>query len=200
MRCIVIAIAMLVMFGCVPSSDNPLTEPDKDLMDGSILGTWFWQDEVESGYIHIGLDHETKLLRLLMTEFDRDGTMEASEFAGHTSAIKGRRYLNLKYVHPAEEGVSGYLLVKYDLKDRRLGIALMDNGTVEKAIKNGRLKGVVEKGKWSTTVRITEAPQRLRAFVLKNDSVLFPEMTFLPKLSLPKTPVERAVPKGEQEH
>lgn len=186
MRWIVITIAMLVMFGCVPYSDNPLTEPDKDLIDGSILGTWFWQDDVESGYIHIGLNKETKLLRLFMTEFNRDGTMEASEFAGHTSAINGHRYLNLKYVHPAEECVSGYLLVKYDLKNARLGIALMSNGAVEKAINNGRLKGVVEKGKWSTTVRITEAPGRLQAFVLQNDSALFPEMTFLSKLSLPK--------------
>jgi hypothetical protein len=185
---------MLVMFGCVPSSDNPLTEPDKDLIDGSILGTWFWHDDVESGYIHIGLNKETKLLRLLMTEFDRDGTMEASEFNGHTSAIKGRRYLNLKYVHPVEEGVSGYLLVKYDLKDGRLGIALMNNSVAEKAIKNGKLKGIVEKEKWSTTVRITETLQPLREFVLQNDGALFPEMVFLTKLSLPKKPVIRAVP------
>jgi hypothetical protein len=177
------------MFGCVPYSDNPLTEPDKDLIDGSILGTWFWHDGLESGYIHIGLDKETKLLRLLMTEFDRGGTMEASEFIGHTSAINGHRYLNLKYVHPAEEGVSGYLIVKYSLKETRLAIALMNNGAVEKTIKKGGLKGIVEKGKWSTTVRITEAPKRLREFVLQNDSSLFPEMVFMAKLSLPKKPV-----------
>lgn len=189
MRCIIITIAMLVMFGCVPYSENPLTEPDKDLIDGSIVGTWFWNDDVESGYIHIGLNKGTKLLRVFMTEFDRDETMEASEFAGHTSTINGHRYLNLKYVHPAEEGVSGYLLVKYDLKDARLGIALMSNGVVEKAIKDGRLKGVAEKGKWSTTVRITEAPGRLRAFVLQNDNALFPEMTFLSKCILPKNSV-----------
>jgi hypothetical protein len=181
---------LVVIFGCVPSSDNPLTKPDKDLIDGSISGTWFWHDDAESGYIHIGLDKKTKLLRLLMVEFDRDGTMEASEFIGHTSAINGHRYLNLKYVQPAEEGASGYLLVKYDIKDARLGIALMSSGVVEKAIKNGGLKGVVKKEKWSTTVRITEAPQRLRAFVLENDSSLFPEMAFLPKLSLQKQPVK----------
>lgn len=195
MRFLLVSMAIVVLFGCVPSSDNPLTEPDKDLIDSSISGTWFWHGDAESGYIHIGLDKETKLLRLLMTEFDRDGTMEASEFIGHTSAINGHRYLNLKYVHPAEEGVSGYLLVKYDLKDARLGIGLMSNGAVEKAIKNGKLKGIVEKGKWSTTVRITEAPQRLRTFVLQNDNALFPEMVFLPELSLPKKSV-RTLPQN----
>ena len=67
---------MLLLFlstlGCVSDSKNPLTNPDKEQIDASILGTWAWEDEKESGFIHIGLDKRSKLLRLIMVDFDKD--------------------------------------------------------------------------------------------------------------------------------
>ena len=61
MRYFLLTFLILLLLGCVPGSDNPLTDPDKEKIDLSLLGTWYWKDENESGYIHIGLDEKTKL-------------------------------------------------------------------------------------------------------------------------------------------
>jgi len=147
MRYLLITFLIIFVLGCVPCSDNPLTDPNKEQIDSSILGTWFWKDENESGYIHIGLDKESKLLRLMMLEFDRDGKLEASEFSGHTSSLGGNRYLNLKWVRPLQNEITGYMFVKYTVSPVSLGIAFMDNEVAEKAIKKGVLKGKVKKHK-----------------------------------------------------
>jgi len=69
-----VAILVVSLLGCVPYSDNPLTNPSEQSIDSSILGTWFWKDGAETGYLHIGIiDEESKLLRLIMLDFDKDG-------------------------------------------------------------------------------------------------------------------------------
>jgi len=73
--------------GCVPYSDNPLTDPNKEKIDRAILGTWFWNEESDSGFVHIGLNKESKLLQVIMIEHDKDGTIDVSEFNGHTSSL-----------------------------------------------------------------------------------------------------------------
>ena len=171
--------------GCIPYSDNPLTAPGAEKIDLSILGTWFWTNDKESGYIHIGLDRKSRLLRLLMLELERDGELEVSEFSGHTSSLGGNRYLNLKWLHPAQDDPSGYMFVKYGVNPDSLGIALMDCDVVETAIEKGSLRGKVEKHGESLSVRITEGQEKLRKFILRNDKKLFPEMKYVKKLVLP---------------
>ena len=182
-----IAFLIIVLSGCVPYSDSPLTVPGKEQIDSSIFGTWFWKDENESGYIHIGLDEESKLLRLLMLEFERDGEIEVSEFSGHTSSLEGNTYLNLKWVRPAQDKITGYMFIKYVVSPGSLGIALMDSKVAETAIKKGSLKGKVKKDGGSSSVRITEGQKKLRKFILREDKELFPEIKYVKKLDLPNT-------------
>ncbi len=54
MRYFLTALIAISLLSCVPYSDNPLTPPGDKNIDSSILGTWFWKDENESGYIHKG--------------------------------------------------------------------------------------------------------------------------------------------------
>lgn len=185
MRYFLIIFSIIFLLGCVPHSDNPITTPGEEKIDSSIFGTWFWKDENESGYIHIGLDEESKLLRLLMLDFDRDGEIEVSEFSGHTSLLEGNRYLNLKWVRPAQDKITGYMFIKYVVSASSLGIALMDSNIVETAIKKGSLKGKVEKDAGSSSVRITEGQEKLRKFILRKDKDIFPEMKYVKKLELP---------------
>ena len=182
MRYFLITVLAIFVLGCVPESDNPLTNPDKEHIDASILGTWLWKDENESGFIHIGLDEKNKLLRLIMVDFDRDKELEVSEFSGHTSLLKGNKYLNLKWVRPAHAEIPGYIFVKYEVRSDSLGIALMDNEVVEKAIKDGSLKGNLKKDQWSFSVHITEGQKKLQGFIRQEDKGLFPEMKYLQKL------------------
>jgi len=185
MRYLSTLLSVVFVLGCVPYSDNPLTAPTKEQIDASVLGTWFWKDENESGYVHIGLDEESKLLRLIMLDFDRDGDLEASEFSGHTSSLEGNTYLNLKWVRPKQDEITGYMFVKYIASSDSLGLALMDSKVAEKAIKNGLLKGQVKKGNWSSSIHIEEGQKELQEFFAWKDKELFPEMKHLPRLELP---------------
>jgi len=196
MRYFLILFSIVFVLGCVPYSDNPLTAPNKEQIDSSILGTWFWKDENESGYIHIGLDEKSKLLRLMMLEFDRDGELEASEFSGHTSSLNGNKYLNLKWVRPVQGEITGYIFVKYVVSSDSLCIAFMDSDVAEKAINDGSLKGKVKKGNWSSSVHITEGQKKLQEFILQKDKELFSEIKCLPKLKLPNKRSEQTPKSG----
>jgi len=124
-----------------------------------------------------------------MLDYDKGGELEVSEFSGHTSSIEGNKYLNLKWIRPAEE-IPGYIFVKYVVSEDLLGISLMEIDVVEKAIKGGLLKGQLEKSNWSSSIHITEEQKKLQHFVLRNDKELFKKMKYLPKLKLSKNSFE----------
>ena len=190
MRYFILLLSMLFLSGCIPYADHALTEPNKEQIDPSVIGTWFWKDNRESGYIHIGVDKKTDLLRLIMIEMKKDGRLKSTELSGHTSSLKGNKYLNLKWTHPEDDKSTGYMFMKYSVTSDGLGLGFMNGEVVEKAIEAGTLKGKVEKGKWLSSVYITEEPKKLRKFIIKNDKTLFPEMKYLPKLKLPDHKME----------
>ncbi len=183
MRYLAIVVMVIFLGGCVPYSDNPLTDPNSEKIDTAILGTWFWNEENDSGFIHIGLNKESKLLRMIMIEHNKDGTIDVSEFNGHTSSLGNNKYLNLKWVRPSDEP-KGYLLIKYSTEGESLAISLLNAKVVENAIKEGSLKGTVGKGKDAYSLSITEEQKKLQQFVLKHDKELFQEKSNLNRLNL----------------
>lgn len=185
MRQFIISFLAILITGCVPLSDNPLTDRDKENMDSSLYGTWYWKAENESGYLHIGLDHGSKLLRIVMLDIDKQAELELSEFLGHTSVLGENKYLNLKEVSLANKAGSGYLFVKYDTQGDVVAISILGNNTVKKAIEEGKLKGHVIKNKWSSSVRVTEDQEKLQRFILENDTELFRETNYLRRIELP---------------
>jgi hypothetical protein len=185
MRYFLCTLLLAAVMGCVPYSDHPLTEPNQQAMDASIYGSWFWTDDNESGYIHFGLDRKTKLLRVVMLDFYKDGELKISELSGHTSSVGGIHYLNLKWVNAADEN-PGYLFVRYEVKEASFGISLMDVDAAEKAITDGILKGEVERSDLFSSVHITEESKKLQDFVAKHDKELFKETTYLQRLDLSK--------------
>jgi hypothetical protein len=186
MRYILSITLLFFIVGCVPYSDTPLTDAGKQEMDSSIYGTWFWNEKNESGYVHIGMDKESNLLKVMMLSFQSDGKLDVSEFAGHTSCLENNRYLNLKWIRPTDEN-PGYLFVKYEVSDAVLKISIIDADPVEKAIKDGVLKGELNDGNRTSSPHITEAQQKLQLFIVKNDSALFTDRTALQRLHLPAT-------------
>jgi hypothetical protein len=190
MRYLLVTIILVSLLGCVPYSDNPLTDPGEQDIDSSIFGTWFWKEKDENGYIHIGIDEKSKLLRLVMLDFYKDGELEASEFSGHTSSLEKNRYLNLKEVSHEDEP-AGYIFVKYSVNDEKLCISLIETDAVKKAITNGSLNGEVKKEQWSSSIHITEEKKKLQQFILQNDKALFPETKCLRKLKTPDDPVQQ---------
>jgi hypothetical protein len=185
MRYVAILFMVIFLGGCVPYSDNPLTDPNSEKIDAAILGTWFWNEESDSGFVHIGLNKESKLLQVIMIEHDKDGTIDVSEFNGHTSSLGNNKYLNLKWVRPADEP-KGYLLIKYSTEGESLAISLLNAQVIENAIKEGSLKGTVGKEKYAYSLSITEEQKKLQQFVLKHDKELFQEKSKLNRLNLPQ--------------
>jgi len=185
MRYLAILFMVIFLGGCVPYSDNPLTDPNSEKIDAAILGTWFWNEESDSGFVHIGLNKESKLLQVIMIEQDKDGTIDVSEFNGHTSSLGNNKYLNLKWVRPADEP-KGYLLIKYSTEGESLAISLLNAKVIENAIKEGSLKGTVGKEKYAYSLSITEEQKKLQQFVLKHDKELFQEKNNLNRLNLPQ--------------
>ncbi len=190
MRSFIVLISMLFLSGCIPYSDYPLTPTNKDQIDQSIFGTWYWKKRAKSGYFHIGLDKETKLLRFTIIEMKDSGRLKSTEFIGHTSSFKGNNYLNLKWKTPENDSSTGYILLKYSIDSDRLGIRAMNPKVVQKAIEAGVLKGKVGKDKWITSISIKENQKKLQKFILENDKTLFAEVVHLPKLKLPEYKTE----------
>ena len=185
MRYLAIVVMVIFLGGCVPYSDNPLTDPNCEKIDTAIVGTWFWNEENDSGFVHIGLNKKSKLLQVIMIEHDKDGTIDVSEFNGHTSTLGINKYLNLKWVRPSDEP-KGYLLIKYSTDGESLAISLLNAKVIENAIKEGSLKGTVGKGKYAYSLSITEEQKKLQQFVLKHDKELFQEKSNLNRLNLPQ--------------
>jgi len=185
MRYLAIVVMVIFLGGCIPFSDNPLTDPNCEKIDTAIVGTWFWNEENDSGFVHIGLNKKSKLLQVIMIEHDKDGTIDVSEFNGHTSTLGINKYLNLKWVRPSDEP-KGYLLIKYSTDGESLVISLLNAKVIENAIKEGALKGTVGKEKYAYSLSITEEQKKLQQFVLKHDKELFQEKSNLNRLNLPQ--------------
>lgn len=188
MRHLFLILALVLPLGCVPYSDTPLSAPYAEPVDPAIIGTWYWVEDEETGYLHVGIDEHSKLLRVAMVDLDRAGNLDISEFTGHTSAVDGNHYLNLKWVRPEPDAIPGYMVMKYQVHGDTLGIGLMDRDPVEQAIADGALKGEIIKGDWISSLHITEGEAKLRAFVAHNDKALFPEIKDVARLRPPPVP------------
>jgi hypothetical protein len=183
-RITLMSFLVTLMWGCLPYSDNPLSDPFKEPLDRSICGTWFARDKEEVVYLHIGEDFESKLLRVIMIDVHGDQNMDVSQLIGHTTEIGGNKYLNLQWARPSSEP-AGFMFVKYTSDGDRLGIWVSNTSVLTDAVKKGRLKGSVDGKSSYADVRITENQDGLRRFVTVNDNELFDEMHFLKRLRLP---------------
>ena len=180
-----LAMLRFLLSACVPQAERPLTEPYEQPLDRSLLGSWFWRHGSETGFLHVGLDFRSGLLRLVMLDFNRDSELEVSEFVGHTSILGAHRYLNLKWLRP-EDGITGYLFVQYRREHDALAISIADSRVFEEAVEGGVLQGVLKpKNKLFGSVRITAAATELQRFLMENDDRLFPEYQRVRRLPLP---------------
>ena len=182
--CLVTQIALLS--ACIPHSQHPITPAHEHPVDTSLLGSWYWRQENETGFVHVGLDFRSKLLRVVMVDLDRSSELELSEFLGHTSTLGENLYLNLRWLRTKNE-VDGYLFVKYRPEGESLAISLADTQVLEEAVKKGLLQGVVpDGGGHARAVRITESGEGLRRFLIENDGRLFPKAQWILRLPLPQ--------------
>ncbi len=178
------AFLVVLLTGCLPYADHPLTDAGAQKNDPSVFGTWYWQDEHETGFVHIGTDETAGSLRVVMVDLDDDGSLDVSEFSGHTSSLEGNAYLNLKWLRP-EGKATGFFLVKYRATEAALAIAIASEEVFRDAVEAGSLKGQVVREKWFSFTRVSADQEKLQRFVLARDPALFKEEAALRRLTLP---------------
>ncbi len=182
---LLVCVCLFSLTGCIAYFENPLSSTGEQVLDPDVFGSWYWQDEDESGLVHIGKKGKSDRFTLLMIEFSGSHQMKHSGFKGHTTAFGGSTYLNLTPLEPEKNETRGYLLVKYQMLGGRLGVSLMDAAPVEQAVRKGGLKGKTDDQKKHSPVYVTEDTAGVRQFILANDAALFKEVTFMSPLKLP---------------
>jgi hypothetical protein len=181
MRYIRLLFVVVMVSGCIPYSDNPLTAPGEQPLDQAVMGTWFLHDDDDTVFLHAGVDWETKGLRLVMVEFHKDGELKTYVLVGHTSRVGNQSYMNLRWDQP-DEPDKGYLFVKYNRMGEQFGFALANVDAVEKAINEGAARGKIVRGQ-GASVTLTDSSERLREFVQKHDKDLFEEIQYMNRLN-----------------
>jgi hypothetical protein len=186
MKRLFLVILVLLSTSCIPYSDSPLSDQSKEVLDASIIGTWFWNEESDQGYVHIGKDTDDKTLLITMVEFKNDGRVVTTEFRGFTSKLSSQHFLNLAWTRP-KESETGYFFMKYGISGGTLECSFPDLGFLADAVKSGALKGkILSPGELMPSIRIHADQTELRNFFLKNDAALFTNSSQLKKLALPK--------------
>jgi hypothetical protein len=175
----------LGVLGCVPVSEQPLTEPSAAEKDPRLMGDWYHRDGGESVHVHVGFQEKSGLLRLFMIDYDRDGDLDLSEWRGHISRLNGNRYLNLRQVQ-CEREEPGYIFVKYRIEGDRLCVSFPASRVWADAVSDGSVQGRLDRKKGYTSVHITEGRNGLQRFVREQDEKLFPEESCLQRLRLPR--------------
>ena len=184
-RLLSLSLSVLGIIGCVPVSDHPLTLPGDQKLERSLIGTWRGGEGDEISYVHIGQMESSELLHVLCVQIDKSGGLERMEFSGHTSSFAGNTYLNLTAINQGEMNTD-YLLVKYQQSEDTCHFALMSQKVTRQVIEKGQLRGSVKSNLWSSSVRITEGPEKLRQFVLDRNKELFEERVRLDRLDRQK--------------
>ena len=171
--------------GCVSHFANPLTKVGEQKLDASIFGTWYWNKDRESGYIHIGEDKAPGLLKIAMVEFDSENKMKISQWSGHTSVFSDTKYLNLKWIYPEDQKHEGYLIFKYETKKDEFGLYFIKDSLIESAVKDKALEGKIVGEGSSSSAWVTQDQDKLVQYILKNHKTLYDDLTVFPKLTLP---------------
>ena len=187
-----------VLNGCIPYSENPLTAPDKGGPDPAILGTWCLQEEGETVFLHMGIDEKAKGLRVVMVEFHKEGEVKTSELIGHTSRLGNYTYMNLHWDQPADPE-AGYLFVKYQVVGDRIGLGLIRSDAVEKAIREGRIRGIIDDTQKPKSLRLTDSSEHLQEYVQKHDAALFEELKWMNRSDLSNGPAGANIGKSGDE-
>ncbi len=179
-------IILFFLPGCVPSSMNPLSPAEKGGVDEALLGSWWWHDkESGPGFLHVGRSSDGKRMEMVMLEFTERGEIKFERYRGFSTTLDGHRYLNILDPKPPSPD-SSYLIIHYTLDGQRLGLALMKEQVVEKAIADGRIQGRIEDRRFFSKAVITAPSGELRRFVTANRGRLFDKMNYLTRLSVGK--------------
>lgn len=162
------ALMGLWLTGCVVTLPQPLTPAAQARIDPALSGTW--RDEAQTMTATVqAQDHHS--LGIVVTELTTDGQTRTFHYQGHTSVLKGRRYLNLH----GEESGTGYMLMRYSVTGDVLEMMLMDPVYTRAAVRRGEIAGEAQDNSITIApeVNLTADAGAIAAFVARHQAELF---------------------------
>jgi predicted small lipoprotein YifL len=183
-----LAAVMIGLAGCLPTSKNPLSDPDAAVADTHLDGVWYGKSGEDAIFLHFV---SGKAASMDIVEVDhQSGEAHTSIYTMFPSVIEGQRYMNIREKNGEDKP---YYFARYTIsKSGALTIWLMSEKPVAKAVKAEKLTGKVtvkNAGESNETrdITLTTSTESLAAYVRKADpEILFAEKfgTFK-KLTLP---------------
>lgn len=163
---------LLSLGGCVPESVHPLSEPADSMPDPRLAGLWSGRMEEGTTFVHF-LPREGAPTEVVMVNYDADGEGEWLAYTLFTSRVGDGRYMNVKPLAESGEAFDpeeeNYILCRYEVAGDRLTVWVMAEEAVAADIRDGKVGGVVEEGRFVDTVRLTVATEGLRDYVSRSN-------------------------------
>jgi hypothetical protein len=183
--------ACLLVTGC-DDSKNPLSDPQTSKADERLVGVWRGRNEDgDLIYYHVGRVSD-KLPQGVMWAVcvkHKDGRVEPpGQWLIFPTTLGGKTYLSVtegteqrvklweeKGWQPKADDY--YFVLKYQIDGGKLSLWQMDRDAKERAIKGGKIKGVVERKKNQFVGRIafTDTTENVARFVAGAGDGLFPK-------------------------
>lgn len=159
-------LAVLGLAGCVATLPQPLTPVASAKIDKALPGTWRDEERTMTVVVEARDRHS---LNITVTEHSADGQTRVSHYQGHTSILKGVRYLNL---HGGDSG-EGYLLLRYSAGGDAVELSLLDPEAARAAVRRGEIAGRADDSSYAPEVHLAADAKTIAAFVAKHQSELF---------------------------
>jgi hypothetical protein len=162
----------LLLTGC-GDSKNPLSDPQASKPDERLVGAWRWDDS-NFHVGHAGKKFPNSMMRVAIAK-NKKGKPELSEqLLIFPSVVKHKTYLNVidekgyqdKFSQDKgwnAEAVDCYWILKYQVDGDKLLVWPIDLTAKQQAIRDGRIKGVIEKDKPDIFTDTTENVARFVA-------------------------------------
>ena len=171
LRSTLAALALLILGGCLPESENPVGPADPAKTDARLWGSWLAEEEDGFSIAHVFALEEGRL-QIAFAEHDVEGVGTIQTYEGHATHLPSGDYLNALVT--GEE--SGYVIGKYEFAGTdQVSIAFVSSQVLEQAIKDGKLKGTITPETGGNDVRITATSEEWQAYLASAPSGLFGE-------------------------
>ncbi len=191
MICCFAASAMLFASCSDTSTTNPLVDPAKAKPDKTLYGVWRLRDDPEEkAYFHVGRvggECPDGVMQVVAIGHSADGTLDLTP-EGTSGIVLTTEIDEVRCFSFAElptktvtdiaakgwkpETIDKYVFVKYQVRDDELTIWYVDDSVIDKAIKDGAIKGKHGDGE-DEGIIIADTTENLRGFVQKKGDSLF---------------------------
>ncbi len=181
-----LAVASLLLTGCLPESKNPLSTPATSRVDLRLNGVYAEQKDdkgADPAYWHFhyrgasaGKNQQPRVttkIEIIGVSHQATGGLDGARYHAYATQLGGRDYLS--FVEEKGNGATkeNYSFARYEVNWRGdLRIWLLDNDAAAAAIQSGKLRGKVRTNRFGNDVLLTDTTARLAAFLAASDPAL----------------------------